>query len=94
MAEPDSPAGEPSPAPPPVSPDAPWQWSSVRERATTAAPVRVLPSAVGAELVAALRPGGFVRPNDFALGVSDGENVFAIRRANQHEAFGLSGEGE
>ena len=70
MAEPDSPAGEPSPAPPPVSPDAPWQWSSVRERATTAAPVRVLPSAVGAELVAALRPPEVPLPAPGAEGVA------------------------
>ena len=56
VAEPDSPAGERSAAPSDTPSDTPWQWSSVRERATTAAPVRVLPSAVGAELVAALRP--------------------------------------
>ncbi len=48
VAEHDSPAGEPS--------DTPWEWSSVRERATTSAPARLLPSTVGAELVAALRP--------------------------------------
>ena len=60
MAEPDSPAGErsaaPSDTPLDAPSDTPWTWSSVRERATTAAPVRVLPSAIGAELVAALRP--------------------------------------
>ena len=44
--------------------------------------------------VAALRPGGFVRPNDFALGIGNGENIFAVRCADEHEAFGLSGEGE
>lgn len=56
VAEPDSPAGESSAVPSHTPSDTPWQWTSVRERATTAAPVRVLPSAVGAELVAALRP--------------------------------------
>lgn len=68
MAEPDSPAGERSAAPSHTPSDAPWTWSSVRERATTAAPVRVLPSAVGAELVAALRPLEVALPEPGAEG--------------------------
>ena len=52
---------------------------------------RLLPVALLAG-VAALWAGGFVRPNDLPLGVGDGENVFAVRRAHKHEALGLGGE--
>ena len=70
VAEPDSPAGERSAAPSHPPSDTPWQWASVRERATTTAPVRVLPSAIGAELVAALRPLEVPRPAPGAEGVA------------------------
>lgn len=58
VAEHDSPVGEPSSAPS----GTPWGWSSVRERPTGERPARVLPSAVGAEMSAALQPPAVPAP--------------------------------
>ena len=36
-----------------------------------------------------LRTRCFVRPDDFAIGVGDCDNVLAIRRTDQDQPFGL-----
>ena len=40
--------------------------------------------------VSPLRPAGLVRPQHVALGVGDGQNVLAVRGADQNEPLGLS----
>ena len=42
--------------------------------------------------MAAGRAGGFVGPQHFALGVGDGQNVFAIGGSNQNEPFSVGAQ--
>ena len=42
--------------------------------------------------MAAGRAGGFVGPQYFALGVGDGENIFAVGGSNQNEPFSVGAQ--